>query len=56
MKANSAYPFVLIGGSGGGGGGGGGGGVLTNYPMKLHNIKTMYTNITPEYLCLIFVV
>ena len=42
-------------------GGGGGGGcilasdmhipnLLKNYPMKLHKIKTMCTNITPEHV------
>ena len=25
--------------------------LLTNYPMKLHEIKTMCTNITLEYIC-----
>ena len=27
--------------------------LLTNYPTKLHEIKTMCTNITPEHICLI---
>ena len=29
--------------------------LLTNYRMKLHEIKTMCTNISPEHTCLIFV-
>ena len=44
--------------------GGGGGGInsgihipnlLTNYPMNLHQIKAMCTNITLEHICPIFV-
>ena len=30
--------------------------LLTNYSTKLHEIKTMSTNITPEHIGLIFVV
>ena len=49
----SVYPLLILRADWGGGGEAPGihiPNLLTNYPTKLHEIKTMCTNITPEHM------